>query len=84
MLASSLRFATDKKIAALIFATFLTFQFEGYDPKFEQTSLPTGMNMFAIYPGELWGTPEDRLVWKEQCSLNLIVFFTKPHIYTTW
>ena len=37
-------------------------QFEGYNPKDELQSLPTGMNMFAIYPGELWGTSEDRLV----------------------
>ena len=49
-------------------------QFQGYDPKFEQTSLPTGMNMFAIYPGELWGTAEDRLVCI--CNLDSIVIFT--------
>ena len=40
----------------------LQFQFDGYNPKFETTSLPTGMNMFAIYPGELWGTSDDRMV----------------------
>ena len=70
MRAYSFRITADKKDCCSHFWNI--FQFEGYDPKFEQTSLPTGMNMFAIYPGELWGTPEDRLVWKEQRSLNLI------------
>ncbi len=54
------------------------FQFEGYDPKFEQTSLPTGMNMFAIYPGELWATSEDRLV----TFLHLILHFEFVYVNT--
>ncbi len=42
----------------------MVFQFVGYNPDIPDSlnTLPQGANVFGVYPGQLWGTPMDRIV----------------------